>query len=105
AALPERVDAEPRQALSGVGDVEVTRLVEEVVALGRDLGDGAEATVEVGVRQRLEALERRNGAVAPDHRGPVQLQVDVRGAGRDRAPEKIVEIHTDTVVGRDRREL
>ena len=35
APLPERVDAEARQALGGVGDVEVARLLELVVARRR----------------------------------------------------------------------
>ena len=78
------------------------RLVEEVVALRRDRGDRAQVGIEIRVRQRLGAVERRHGAVAPDHRRTVELQVNVGRAGIDRTPQEVVEIHLDPVVGRPR---
>ena len=75
--------------------------MEEVVALRRDRGHRAQVRVEIGLGQRLGAVERRDGAVAADHRRPVELQVDVGRAGIDRTPQQIVEIHPDPVVGRN----
>jgi len=62
------------------------------------------AGVEVFLGERLRALERRDGAVAPKKRRATELQVDVRGAGADRVGQKGIEVHGG-VFGSKRRAL
>ena len=99
AALPEHVDPEPGQPLAGVGDVEVARLVERAQALGREARDRLERGEQVGLAQRGRAVDRADGAVAPEHGRLLQLQVDVARAELDGVPEKGVQVH-----GESRRE-
>jgi hypothetical protein len=93
AALAKGVDPEPRQALRRVRDVEVAALVEGLQPLGRDEGHRLEGGEQVLLAQRRALLERRDHAVATQHRRLVQLQVDVARAELDGAPEEGIQVH------------
>src|SRR6476659_6343485 len=67
-ALPERVDAEPRQIVVLVGDVEVTGLLEGLQALGRTSSDDLDQGLHVPVHENRSLLERAEGAIAPQDR-------------------------------------
>ena len=93
AALAEGVDAEARQALGGVGDVEVAGLVERLQPLGSDPRHGLECGEQVLLVQRRALVERRDRAVATQHRRLVQLEVDVARAEFNGAPEEGIQVH------------
>ena len=85
AALPERVDAEAREVLVLVRDVEVARLLERFVALRRALADRFEDGFDVAVRER--SASSSSGPSEPSRRrigGTAHLQVDVAGAELER---------------------
>jgi hypothetical protein len=93
AALAEGVDAEARQPVGRVSDVEVAALVEGAEPLGRHSGDRLERAEQVGRPERRALREWRDRTVATQHRRLVQLQVDVARAELDGAPEEGIQVH------------
>ena len=91
-ALAEHVDAEARQALGGVGDVEIAGLLKLVVALRCLGGDRAQDPLEIVVGQRWP-VQRGDLAVVADHRRPADLQVDVGSPRGNSAREERFEFH------------
>ena len=99
AALAEGVDAEARQALGGVRDVEVAALVERLQLLWRDPGHRLERAEQVLLVQRWAVVERRDRAVATQHRRLVQLEVEVARAEFNGAPEEGIQVHRAVAEG------
>jgi hypothetical protein len=99
AALSIDVDAEARQPVGGVGDVEVSGLVELLETLGHDARHRLDGGEQVLLSERRAVLEWRDGAVATQHRGLVQLQVDIARAEVDGAPEEGIQVHKGVAAG------
>ena len=93
AALPIDVDAEARQPVGGVRNVEVSGLVELLETLRYDARNRLDSGEQVLLIQRRAVVERRDGAVATQHRGLVQLQVDIARAEVNGAPEEGIQVH------------
>src|SRR4029078_5992798 len=91
-ALLERVDAEPRQILVLVRDIEVAGLLEGLEALGRALPDDLDQGIHVPVHEDRGVLERAERASAPQERRDADLQVDVAGAEFNGASEQGIEL-------------
>ena len=87
AALPERIDAETRQAGSLVGRVELARLLEVREASRRVGADLAQDFLEVLRIERLPIRERLEFAVEADDRRLSDLEVDVARATIDSRPK------------------
>ena len=105
AALPEAVDAEARQALRLVRDVELAVRMERVVPAGRGSVTGARLR-QVGVGQLGGTLDERDEvAVAAKDRRPAALEMDVARADFDRVRKDGVEIHDIHCVGSEPRSL
>ena len=82
-ALAEAVDAEPRQAGRGVGQVELARLLERG-GPGRVVrSNGREYALELRVAKGRPVVEREQRAVAAERRRPRDLEVHVAGTRFD----------------------
>ena len=92
-ALPEGVDAEARQALVLVGDIEVAGLVEAVALVRRGFGDLLQHRLEVAGAELLLPVEWRHRAVAAQDRRLADLEMDVARAEVDAALEDGVQVH------------
>ena len=93
AALAKAVDAEARQVLGGVGDVELAVLVEEG-KLGRDeLRHDTENRVEIDLRQRRAVAEERQVAVPAQNSGTSNLEMNVARAEFHGTPQHSVQVH------------
>ena len=92
-ALAEDVDAEARQALGRVGDVEVAAVVELAHPIRRDLGHRLERAKQVllaELRARREAA--RSTRPVRSHRRLVELQVDVARASSSTAISEVMAL-------------
>jgi hypothetical protein len=93
AALPEAVDAEPRQSLRRKCAVQLAGLEERLQPLRRLGANMLECELEVALGQLGLALELAETAVTADDRRTLHLEVDVTGAKLDGAAEHEFEIH------------
>ena len=84
----------------GVRDVEVAGLVEALEPGGFGGADTLERAEQLGLAERLPALERADGAVEAHHRRLVDLEVNVGGARLDGVRKEGVQIHRPTCIGR-----
>ena len=73
--------------------------MERLQPLGRDAGHRLERGEQVLLAQRRALLERRDHAVATQHRRLVQLEVDVARAEFDGAPEEGIQVHKGVAGG------
>ena len=107
APLPERVDAEAREVLVLVRDVEVARVVEAVALVRRDLGDLVEDERELLLAEHRQVVHRAERAVAAKDRRLADLQMDVACAELDGALEGGVQVHgaVAACIGSGRRRL
>ena len=93
AALAEGVDAEARQALGRVGEVEVAALVERPQPLRRDAGDRLERGEQVLLVRAAGTRRAARSRRPTQHRRLVHLQVDVARAELDGAAEEGIQVH------------
>src|SRR5215211_7447015 len=56
----------------------------------------AASRLEIGRRERVPVLEGDERAVATEDRRPAELEVDVGGAGLDRAEKEFIQVHAAT---------
>src|SRR5436190_1352107 len=96
-ALPEAVDAEPRQVGGGVREVEVARRVEGRPPGGILRGHGRQHALELLLVERRPPFERREGALAAEDRRLADLQMDVACTALDGAQKDRVEIHPSLI--------
>ena len=93
AALAVAVDAEPRQALGRVGDVELAGLVEVRELRGGHVGDERERGLEVAVVERRMIREQAELAVAPEHRRLADLEVNIARTEFHGTAEYRIQVH------------
>src|SRR5205085_1534731 len=93
AALAKAVDAEAREVLGGVGDVELAVFVEGRELGRNELGDRCKHGIEVDLRKRRKVPERRKLAVASDDGWTADLEMNVARADLDGAPQHSVQFH------------
>ena len=92
AALAVGVDAEAREVLVLIRDVEVAARLEGRAPLGRAGADRVEDQGEVRLAQR-GGVERGEAAVPAKDGWPPELEVDVARPQLDRVPEQAVQVH------------
>ena len=102
AALPERVDAEPRQVGQLVGGVHLAGLLEEADAAGRAGADRVQDLLEGFRGEGAVPFEGREVAVDPHDRRLTELEMDVAGAEIDGLGENVVEAHPRPIGRRGR---
>ena len=102
-ALAVGVDAEAREILVLVGDVEVAARLEGRTPLGGAGADDVEDGGEVRLGER-GGVERGEAAVPAKDGWPPELEVDVARPQLDRVPEQAVQVHGGGI-GSTRRRL
>ena len=100
AALAKAVDAEARQALRRVGDVELAGLVEDGKLGRREVGDQCERRLEIAVEQGRMVREQAELAVPPHDGRLADFQMDVARAELDGARQYRIQVH-GVVIGTD----
>src|SRR4051812_10049666 len=97
AALPEGVDAEPRQACRLVGAVELARLLERAEPRRGGAADVVEEALEPLRCERLPPVEGLERAVESDERRAPGLEMDIAGAQVDGGSQQAVQIHAESI--------
>ena len=93
AALPEGVDAEPREARALVGEIELAGLLECREPRRGGSADFAQDCLELLGVERRPALEDLEMAVEADHRRLAGLEMDVARAAVDGVVQETVQLH------------
>src|SRR5712691_9016150 len=93
AALAERVDAEAREILALVRDIEITGLLELADLERGRRANRLEHRLQGEIVERRFALHRGERAVAPKDRRLADLEMDVARAEFDGTPEQGIQVH------------